>query len=208
MWSFKNSKELLEHLKSPTVNHVTSIKSLDFSTRIQPSLTRNLKKTSVVLSKAPSFSKTVTVDTNIWYYDTKKPILWRSTLILKKTSALKKTLCKMHEFLVDNIIVVFYRTSLPADSRHSNGYELCPSSRRHLCVRSGIHTVFALSGKETVKHLGSISLTGTLESMKIKRTGRQIRHFVHSGQKRAHLCENKLWNLWKVTVRVNSKTFF
>ena len=28
----KNSKELLEHLKSPTFNHVTSIKSFDFAT--------------------------------------------------------------------------------------------------------------------------------------------------------------------------------
>ena len=31
MWSLKNSKELLEQLKSPTFNHVTSIKSFDFS---------------------------------------------------------------------------------------------------------------------------------------------------------------------------------
>ena len=44
----------------------------------------------------------------------------------------------------------FCRKSLPADSRHSNGYELCPSSRRHLSVfiRSGCHRVFALNGKE------------------------------------------------------------
>ena len=32
MWILKNSKELLGHLKSPTFNHVTSIKSFDFST--------------------------------------------------------------------------------------------------------------------------------------------------------------------------------
>ena len=32
MWILKNSKELLEHLKSPTFNHVTSIKSFDLST--------------------------------------------------------------------------------------------------------------------------------------------------------------------------------
>ena len=30
MWIIKNSKKLLEHLKSPTFNHVTSIKSFDF----------------------------------------------------------------------------------------------------------------------------------------------------------------------------------
>ena len=58
---------------------------------------------------------------------------------------------KMFEYLVDNIIVVF-AGSLPADSRHSNGYELCPSSRRHrsVFIRSGFHTVFSLDGKETV----------------------------------------------------------
>ena len=45
----------------------------------------------------------------------------------------------------------FCRKSLPADSRHSNGYELCPSSCRHLSVfiRSGFHTIFALYRKET-----------------------------------------------------------
>ena len=31
-WILKNSKELLEHLKSPNFNHITSIKSFDFST--------------------------------------------------------------------------------------------------------------------------------------------------------------------------------
>ena len=58
---------------------------------------------------------------------------------------------KMLEFLVDNIFVVFCRKSLPADRRHSNWYELCPSSCRHLSVfiRSGFHTIFALYGKET-----------------------------------------------------------
>ena len=32
MWILKNSKELLEHLKSPNFNNITSIKSFDFST--------------------------------------------------------------------------------------------------------------------------------------------------------------------------------
>ena len=56
---------------------------------------------------------------------------------------------------------VFCRKSLPPDSRHSNGCELCPSSRRHLSViiRSGFHTVFALNGKETV----SISVQSHLQ---------------------------------------------
>ena len=32
MWILKNSKELLEHLKSPNFNHITSIQPFDFST--------------------------------------------------------------------------------------------------------------------------------------------------------------------------------
>ena len=32
MWILRNSKELLEHLQSPNFNHITSIKSFDFST--------------------------------------------------------------------------------------------------------------------------------------------------------------------------------
>ena len=32
MWILKNSKELLKHLKSPNFNHITSIKSFNFST--------------------------------------------------------------------------------------------------------------------------------------------------------------------------------
>ena len=32
MWILKNSKELLEHLQSPNFNHITNMKSLDFST--------------------------------------------------------------------------------------------------------------------------------------------------------------------------------
>ena len=48
---------------------------------------------------------------------------------------------KMLEFLIDNIFVVFAGKVFPADSRYSNGYKLCPSSRRHLPVfmQSGIH---------------------------------------------------------------------
>ena len=55
----------------------------------------------------------------------------------------------------------FSRKRLPADSQHSNRYELCPFSSRHLFVfiRSGVYTVFALHGKETV----SISVQSHLQ---------------------------------------------
>ena len=63
MWILKNSKELLEHLKSPTFNHVTSIKSFGFST-LYATIPHQKLTDSPVLSETPSFSKTV--DTNIW----------------------------------------------------------------------------------------------------------------------------------------------
>ena len=59
----------------------------------------------------------------------------------------------MLEFLVDNIVVVFcfcfffffFWKCLPADSRHCNGYDLRPSSIRHISVlmQSGIHSMFS-----------------------------------------------------------------
>ena len=40
---------------------------------------------------------------------------------------------KMHEFLFDNIFVIFCGTGLPADSRYSDGNQLRPCSSRHIC---------------------------------------------------------------------------
>ena len=44
MWILKNSKELLEHVKSPSFNHVTSIKYFDFSTLYTTIPHQKLKK--------------------------------------------------------------------------------------------------------------------------------------------------------------------
>ena len=91
-----------------------------------------------------------------------KFLLWRSTLILK-TSILKTISSRYSSFYL-TIFSWFCRKSLPVDSRHSDGYELCLSSRRHLSVliRSGINTVFALNGKETV----SISVQSNLHVLR------------------------------------------
>ena len=150
MWILKNSKELLEHLKSPTFNRVTSIKSFDFSTLYTTIPHQKLKdRLTSIIRNAFIFK-----NGNRRY---KYLVLGHEeTYFVKEHSDSKSKyseddIIKMLEFLVDNIFVVFCRKSLPADSRHSNGYELCPSSRRHLSVfiRSGFHTIFALYGKET-----------------------------------------------------------
>ena len=66
MWILKNSKELLEHLKSPNFNNITSIKSFDFSTFYTTIILHDkLKRDSLVSLGTPSCSKTVIADTNI-----------------------------------------------------------------------------------------------------------------------------------------------
>ena len=97
----KNSKELLEHLKSPTFNHVSSIKSFDFSTlynyttiphqKLKNRLTSIIRNTFIC-------HKAVTVHT-------KSP----RNIFLKEHSDFKNRddLIKMFEFLVNNIFVVF-----------------------------------------------------------------------------------------------------
>ena len=151
MWVLKNSKELLKHLKSPTFNHITSIKSIDFFTLYTTIPHQRLKDRLTSIIRNAFFFR----NGNQRY---KYLVLGHEeTYFVKEHSDSKNKYSeddtiKMLEFLViDNIFVVFTRKNLPADSRHSNGYELCPSSRQHLSVfiRSGFHTVFALNGKET-----------------------------------------------------------
>ena len=74
-WIPKNSKKLLEDLKSSSFNHLADIKSLNSKPFIQPFLIRTRKEVSKVLFGIPSFSKTVTPATNICYWGTKKHIL-------------------------------------------------------------------------------------------------------------------------------------
>ena len=64
MWILKNSKELLEHLQSPNFNHITSIKSFDFSTLYT---TIPHQKASQLSSGTPLFIKMGIADTNFWF---------------------------------------------------------------------------------------------------------------------------------------------
>ena len=153
-------KELLEHLKSSTFNHDTSIKSFDFPTLYTTIPHQKLKdRLTIIIRNGLIFR-----NGNRRY---KYLVLGHEeTYFVKEHSDFKNKyseddIIKMLEFLVDNIFRGFCRKSFPEDSRHSNGHELCPSSRRHLSVfvRSGFHTVFALNEKETV----SISVQSHLQ---------------------------------------------
>ena len=105
MWILKNSKELLEHLKSPTFNHVTSIKSFDFSTRSTTIPHQKLKDRLTSIIRNAFIFKTG----NRRY---KYLVLGHEeTYFVKEHSDSKNKyseddIVKMIEFLVDNIFVV------------------------------------------------------------------------------------------------------
>ena len=106
MWILKNSKELLEHLKSPTFNHVTSIKSFDFSTLYTTIPHQKLKdRLTSIIRNAFIFK-----NGNRRY---KYLVLGHEeTYFVKEHSDSKSKyseddIIKMLEFLVDNIFVVF-----------------------------------------------------------------------------------------------------
>ena len=105
-WILNHSKELLEHLKSPTFNHVTSIKSFDFSYLYKTIPHQKLKArlTSVILNAF------------IFKYGNHRyryfELGHEETSFVKEHSDFKNKyseddIIKMLEFLVDNIFVVF-----------------------------------------------------------------------------------------------------
>ena len=106
MWILKNSKELLEHLKSPAFNHVTSIKSFDFSTLYTTIPHQKLKERLTSIIRNAFIFK----NGNRRY---KYLVLGHEeTYFVKEHSDSKNKyyeddIIKMLEFLVDNIFVVF-----------------------------------------------------------------------------------------------------
>ena len=108
MWILQNSKELLEHLKSPTFNHVTRIKSFDFSTLYTTIPHQKLKDRLTSIIRNPFIFK----NGNRRY---KYLVLGHEgTYFVKEHSDSKNKymyseddIIKMLEFLVDNIFVAF-----------------------------------------------------------------------------------------------------
>ena len=106
MWILKNSKELLEHLKSPAFHHVTSIKSFDFSTLYTTIPHQKLKERLTSIIRNAFIFK----NGNRRY---KYLVLGHEeTYFVKEHSDSKNKyseddIIKMLEFLVDNIFVVF-----------------------------------------------------------------------------------------------------
>jgi hypothetical protein len=101
MWILKNSKDLLDNLKSKSFSQVSSIKTFDFST-LYTTLPHDKLKTRLkeTIHKAFSYrnygSKFVVIGYNSAYFFQKG-----------KTFYSKKQVISMLEFLIDNIFVSF-----------------------------------------------------------------------------------------------------
>ena len=106
MWILKNSKELLEHLQSPNLNHITSIKSFDFSTLYTTIPHQKLKSRLATIIRNSFIHK----NGNRRY---KFLVLGREGPYFVKEHSDSKNkytyddIINMLEFLVDNIFVVF-----------------------------------------------------------------------------------------------------
>ena len=106
MWILKNSKELLEHLQSPNFNHITSIKSFDFSTLYTTIPQQKLKSRLATIIRNSFIHK----NGNRRY---KFRVLGREGPYFVKEHSDSKNkyteddIINMLEFLVDNIFVVF-----------------------------------------------------------------------------------------------------
>ena len=131
MWILKNSNELLEHLKCLNFNHITSIKSFDFST-LYSTIRHDKRKSRLASIIRNSF---IFKNGNLRY---KHLVLGHEEAYFVKEHSDSKhkysedDIIKMLEFQVDNIFVVFAGKNCPADSQYSNGDKLCPSSSRHI----------------------------------------------------------------------------
>ena len=106
MWILKNSKELLEHIQSPNFNHITSVKSFDFSTPYTTIPHQKLKSRLATIIRNSFIHK----NGNRRY---KFLVLGREGPYFVKEhsdSKIKYTeddIINMLDFLVDNIFVVF-----------------------------------------------------------------------------------------------------
>ena len=148
MWILKNSKELLEHLQSPNFNHITSIKSFDFSTLYTTIPHQKLKSRLATITRNSFINKNGNRRYKFLVFGREGPYFGKEHSDSKHKYT-EDDIVNMLEFLVDNI---FVGKGFPTDSRHSDGHKLFPSPSRHISVliRSGIHTVFALNWKEKI----------------------------------------------------------
>ena len=106
MWILKNSKELLDHLKSPNFNLITNIKSFDFSTLYTTISHQKLKSRLATIIRNSFLHKNGNRRYKYLVLGREGPYFVKEHSD-SKNKYTEEDIIKMLEFLVDNIFVVF-----------------------------------------------------------------------------------------------------
>ena len=106
MWILKNSKELLEQLQSPNFNHITSIKSFDFSTLYTTIPHQKLKSRLATIIRNSFIHKNGNRRYKFLVLGHEGPYFVKEHSD-SKNKYTEDEIVNMLEFLVDNIFVVF-----------------------------------------------------------------------------------------------------
>ena len=106
MWILKNSKELLEQLQSPNFNHITSIKSFDFSTLYTTIPHQKLKSRLATIIRNSFIHKNGNRRYKFLVLGREGPYFVKEHSD-SKNKYTEDDIINMLEFLVDNIFVVF-----------------------------------------------------------------------------------------------------
>ena len=161
MWILKNSKKLLEHLKSPNFNNITSIKTFDFST-LYTTIPHDKLKSRLASIIRNSF---MFENGNCRY---KYLVLGHEESYFVKEHSDSKhkysedDIIKMLEFLVDNIFVVFAGKVFQQIVGIQMGTDCAPLlADIFLYSYEAEFIQYLLSTERNSWRLGSISHTGT-----------------------------------------------
>ena len=130
MWILKNSKDLLEYIRSRFLSSCYSIKTFDFSNLYTTIPHAKLKDKLRELDQLWCIKKNG--QSRYKYLDLGRD---RSYFVKHHSDSIKKfsvtDIFNMLEFLIENIICYVWWTCFSTDSRHHNyGYKLCSYSRR------------------------------------------------------------------------------
>ena len=106
MWILKNLKKLLEHLQSPNFNHITSIKSFDFSTLYTTIPHQKLKSRLATIIRNSFIHKNGNRRYKFLVLGREGPYFVKEHSD-SKNKYTEDDIVNMPEFLVDNIFVVF-----------------------------------------------------------------------------------------------------
>ena len=112
MWILKNSKELLDHLKSQNFNLVTNIKSFDFSTLYTTIPHQKLKSRLATIIRNSFLHKNGNRRYKYLVLEHEGPYFVKEHSD-SKNKYTEEDIIKMLEFLVDNIFVVFAGKAFP-----------------------------------------------------------------------------------------------